>query len=92
MDEPTSALDTQSESFIKKTLKALMNKKTILTIAHRFNTIEQADLILVINNGSIVERGTHDELLSKEGLYKQLYQKYISELSNEISEIDKEGV
>lgn len=75
LDEPTSALDTQSEAFIQKSLQAMISKKTKLIIAHRLNTIEHADLILVLNNGSIVQSGTHNELLSKEGLYKQLYQK-----------------
>ncbi|WP_234121242.1 ABC transporter ATP-binding protein [Clostridium hydrogenum] len=76
LDEPTSALDTESEAFIQKSLQAMISKKTKLIIAHRLNTIEQADLILVLNNGSIVQSGTHDELLSKEGLYKQLYQRH----------------
>lgn len=75
LDEPTSALDTESEAFIQKSLQAMISKKTNLIIAHKLNTIEHADLILVLNNGSIVQSGTHNELLSKEGLYKQLYQK-----------------
>ncbi len=73
LDEATSNLDTESESFIQASLKELMKGKTTFVIAHRLSTIRQADQILVIEDGEIVERGKHDELIEKEGRYFQLY-------------------
>jgi subfamily B ATP-binding cassette protein MsbA len=73
LDEATSNLDTESESYIQESLKTLMKGRTTLVIAHRLSTIRQAHQILVIEEGQIVERGTHDELIQKEGRYHQLY-------------------
>ena len=73
LDEATSNLDTESESFIQKSLNVLMKDRTTFVIAHRLSTIQQADQILVIEEGNIVERGKHDELLSKKGRYHELY-------------------
>ena len=73
LDEATSNLDTESESFIQKSLNVLMKNRTTFVIAHRLSTIRQADQILVIEEGNIVEQGKHDELLEKEGRYHQLY-------------------
>ncbi len=73
LDEATSNLDTESELFIQESLAQLMKGRTTLVIAHRLSTIRQADQILVIENGRIAERGTHDELIKKEGRYFQLY-------------------
>lgn len=73
LDEATSNLDTESESFIQQSLQQLMKDRTTFVIAHRLTTIQQADQILVIENGAIAERGTHDGLLAKEGRYYQLY-------------------
>lgn len=73
LDEATSNLDTESESFIQKSLDILMKDRTTFVIAHRLSTIRQADQILVIENGDIVERGTHDQLLDKKGRYHELY-------------------
>ncbi|KYG76483.1 ABC transporter ATP-binding protein [Roseivirga echinicomitans] len=73
LDEATSNLDTESESFIQESLSSLMKGRTTFVIAHRLSTIRKADQILVIENGEIVERGTHDELIVKEGRYYQLY-------------------
>jgi subfamily B ATP-binding cassette protein MsbA len=73
LDEATSNLDTESESYIQESLKTLMKGRTTLVIAHRLSTIRQAHQILVIEAGRIVERGTHDELIQKEGRYHQLY-------------------
>lgn len=73
LDEATSNLDTESETFIQKSLQSLMENRTTFVIAHRLSTIRQADQILVIEEGSIAERGTHDELITKEGRYYQLY-------------------
>lgn len=73
LDEATSNLDTESESFIQKSLDKLMKNRTTFVIAHRLSTIRQADQILVIENGEIAERGTHDELIAAEGRYHQLF-------------------
>ncbi len=73
LDEATSNLDTESESFIQKSLQALMQDRTTFVIAHRLSTIQQADQILVIEEGNIVERGKHDDLLAKKGRYFDLY-------------------
>jgi ABC-type multidrug transport system fused ATPase/permease subunit len=73
LDEATSNLDTQSESYIQKSLNILMKDRTTFVIAHRLSTIQQADQILVIENGHIAERGKHQELLDKKGRYYELY-------------------
>jgi len=73
LDEATSNLDTESESFIQKSLHTLMKDRTTFVIAHRLSTIQKADQILVIEEGKIVERGKHDELLAKKGRYYDLY-------------------
>lgn len=73
LDEATSNLDTESETYIQQSLAELMKGRTTFVIAHRLSTIRQADQILVIEDGEIFERGTHDELISKEGRYYQLY-------------------
>ncbi|KYG85060.1 ABC transporter permease [Roseivirga seohaensis] len=73
LDEATSNLDTESESFIQESLSSLMKGRTTFVIAHRLSTIRKADQILVIENGEIAERGTHDDLIAKEGRYFQLY-------------------
>lgn len=73
LDEATSNLDTESESFIQKSLQELMKDRTTFVIAHRLSTIQKADQILVIEEGNIVERGKHDELIAKQGRYHQLF-------------------
>ena len=73
LDEATSNLDTESESFIQKSLNVLMQDRTTFVIAHRLSTIQQADQILVIEDGNIVERGTHDVLIAAKGRYYDLY-------------------
>ena len=73
LDEATSNLDTESETFIQKSLQTLMNERTTFVIAHRLSTIQQADRILVIEEGQIVESGKHQELLDKKGRYFDLY-------------------
>jgi len=72
-DEATSNLDTESELLIQKSLGKLMKGRTAIVIAHRLSTIRQADQILVIENGRIVERGNHDELIDNKGRYFDLY-------------------
>ena len=73
LDEATSNLDTQSEVLIQKSLQTLIQDRTTFVIAHRLSTIRQADQILVIEQGNIVERGTHDELIGRQGRYYELY-------------------
>tara|TARA_B100000767_G_scaffold123848_1_gene118030 strand:+ start:1062 stop:2798 length:1737 start_codon:yes stop_codon:yes gene_type:complete len=73
LDEATSNLDTQSEAFIQKSLAILMQDRTTFVIAHRLSTIQRADQILVIEEGNIVERGNHDELIEAKGRYFELY-------------------
>ncbi len=76
MDEPTSQLDPVTETLLADATRKLMRGKTVLTIAHRLNTVFQADRILVLDQGRIVERGTHQELLAAGGAYQKLVQAY----------------
>ena len=73
LDEATSALDTESERLVQDALERLMKTRTTVAIAHRLSTIKNADEISVLHEGQIVERGTHDELISKDGYYKKLH-------------------
>lgn len=73
LDEATSSVDTRTELLIQRAIENLMKNKTSFIIAHRLSTIRDADLILVMNEGNIVEHGTHDQLLSKNGFYASLY-------------------
>ncbi len=83
LDEATSALDTHSERLIQAALEPLMKGRTTLAIAHRLSTILAADVILVVDKGEIVERGTHQELLELDGLYARLYNEQFSQLPQE---------
>jgi len=83
LDEATSALDTHSERLIQAALVPLMKGRTTLAIAHRLSTILAADVILVVDKGEIVERGTHQELLELGGLYARLYNEQFSQFSEE---------
>ena len=73
LDDSTSSVDTQTEKLIQAALDTLMEGRTTFVIAHRLSTVRRADMILVMDQGQIVERGTHDELLSRGGLYKEIH-------------------
>jgi ATP-binding cassette, subfamily B, bacterial MsbA len=75
LDEATSALDTESEQFVQAALDTLMQGRTTIVIAHRLSTIENADRILVMDHGKIVESGSHKQLIGQNGYYSKLYQK-----------------
>lgn len=78
LDEATSSIDTITEVKIQEALQVLMRGKTSFVVAHRLNTIKHADCILVLNNGEVIERGTHEELLQKNGFYSRLNQNQFS--------------
>jgi ATP-binding cassette subfamily B protein len=73
LDEATSNVDTRTEELVQQAMDKLMKGRTSFIIAHRLSTIKNADLILVMNEGNIIEMGTHDELLNKKGFYADLY-------------------
>ena len=73
LDEATSNVDTRTEKQIQKAMLKLMEGKTCFVIAHRLSTIENADWILVVNDGEVVEQGTHKELMTADGFYRHLY-------------------
>lgn len=79
LDEATSSLDTESERYIQEALKVVMRNRTTLVIAHRLSTIENADLILVMENGEIVEQGSHNDLVLLQGVYARLHQSQFGE-------------
>ncbi len=80
LDEATSSVDTRTEELIQKAMDELMENRTSFIIAHRLSTIRNADLILVLNDGDIVEQGTHTELLNKNGFYSKLYNSQFEEI------------
>ena len=83
LDEATSSVDTRLELMLQKAMRNLMNGRTSFVIAHRLSTIRNADLILVMNNGSIIEQGNHDELMEKGGFYEKLYNSQFADKESE---------
>jgi subfamily B ATP-binding cassette protein MsbA len=73
LDEATSALDTESEALVQSALHNLMSGRTVFVIAHRLSTVRRADRIVVIENGTVADEGTHDDLVNRFGTYKRLY-------------------
>ena len=98
LDEATSSLDSDSEKDIQKSIKKLMKNKTTLVIAHRLSTILDANLIYVIDNGKVVERGNHKALMKNKGLYSKLYklqfasQKNLKKIVNLEDYLDKKNL
>jgi ATP-binding cassette, subfamily B, multidrug efflux pump len=80
LDEATSSVDTETEELIQSAIETMMKGRTSIVIAHRLSTIQKADIILVMDKGEIKERGTHDLLLSKNGLYAQLHKMQYKEV------------
>jgi ATP-binding cassette subfamily B protein len=83
LDEATSAVDTATELFVQRSLEKLLEGRTTFIVAHRLSTIMRADVILVIDAGRIIERGTHKQLLAAEGKYAQLYRQFIQAIPHE---------
>ena len=79
LDEATSSIDTNTERLIQKGIEYLLKGRTSFIIAHRLSTIKKADIILVVNDGKIIERGTHKDLIAKKGYYYNLYTKQFEE-------------
>ena len=73
LDEATSSIDTRTEALVQAGMDALMTGRTTFVIAHRLSTVKNADRIMVLEQGRIIERGTHDQLIEKKGRYYQLY-------------------
>ena len=73
LDEATSSIDTRTESIVQKGMDALMEGRTVFVIAHRLSTVQNSDVIMVLEDGRITERGSHEQLIEEKGKYYQLY-------------------
>ena len=73
LDEATSSIDTRTEAIVQRGMDSLMKGRTVFVIAHRLSTVKNSDVIIVLDHGSIIERGSHDELIAKKGIYYRLY-------------------
>ncbi|MGZ3581555.1 MAG: ABC transporter ATP-binding protein, partial [Ktedonobacterales bacterium] len=85
LDEATASLDNESEALVQEALNRLMQGRTALVVAHRLTTVERADMILVLDGGQIVERGTHEELLQLGGLYARMYTRNFEDMDERVS-------
>jgi len=95
LDEATSALDSESEKLVQDALQHLMAHRTTFVIAHRLSTIQNADSIIVLDKGEIIESGTHDFLLSNSGLYQKYFEMQrfnVDEKSQSVKEISKDAI
>src|SRR5437016_14265233 len=90
LDEATSALDNESEALVQSALQNLMSGRTVFVIAHRLTTIRRVDRIIVLENGHITDSGTHDDLLTRLGTYRKLYELQFMDLDPTIS--NQQGV
>lgn len=86
LDEATSALDAESEALVQSALQNLMSGRTVFVIAHRLSTVRHADRIIVLENGRITDSGTHEELLSRLGTYRKLYELQFMDLEPKMTE------
>ena len=84
LDEATSSVDTRTEEHIQRAMDTLMEGRTSFVIAHRLSTIRNADLILVVNKGDIIEQGTHEELLALNGFYADLYNSQFADCDDSV--------
>lgn len=91
LDEATSALDTVTEKLVQEALNRAMRNRTVFAIAHRLSTIRHADMIIVLKNGKIIERGRHDELLAINGVYKNLFETQFQSNDVSLSEAEQQG-
>jgi ABC-type multidrug transport system fused ATPase/permease subunit len=95
LDDSTSSVDTQTEKLIQAALDTLMEGRTTFVIAHRLSTVRRADLILVMDRGRIAERGTHENLLARGGLYKEIYNLQLidhAQFAEEMEEAEQEQI
>jgi ABC-type multidrug transport system fused ATPase/permease subunit len=95
LDDSTSSVDTQTEKLIQAALDTLMEGRTTFVIAHRLSTVRRADLILVMDQGRIVEQGTHDQLLARGGLYKEIHDLQLIDhagFAEEMEELEEENI
>ena len=79
LDDAFSSVDTETEERVLSGLRAYRQGRTVILISHRISTVKDADLIVVLNEGEVVEKGTHEELLAKDGLYSELYEMQLLE-------------
>jgi len=89
LDEATAHLDSESEVAVQRALKKVLAGRTSIVIAHRLSTVRDADQILVIDGGRVVERGRHSELLAEEGLYAELYNTQFADQADEAEELEE---
>ena len=86
-DEATSALDVESESIVKRNIDRLLEGRTAFVVAHRLSTIRNADVIVVLERGRLIEQGTHDELLARKGVYFYLYTQQLLTIDSRLPDI-----
>jgi ABC-type multidrug transport system fused ATPase/permease subunit len=87
LDEATSALDSESEHLVQEALDRLMEGRTTLVIAHRLSTVRDADRVVVLDGGRVVEEGTHDALLGQNGLYRRLVERQFQDTGTEVRRV-----